>query len=124
MLFNFNHQCKRAEIGYALARSAWGYGFIVLAIALLAIANITYNPFVVALVTEFAPKSSLGIYLSLNAQCWTVGYLLGPLLGGWALAQSEKAAHGLWATVAFSTLVGILILKQFETLQTKKSFSK
>jgi RimJ/RimL family protein N-acetyltransferase len=27
-LFNFNHQCKRAEIGYALARSAWGNGFM------------------------------------------------------------------------------------------------
>jgi [ribosomal protein S5]-alanine N-acetyltransferase len=27
-LFNFNWQCKRAEVGYALARSAWGRGFM------------------------------------------------------------------------------------------------
>jgi RimJ/RimL family protein N-acetyltransferase len=27
-LFNFNWQCKRAEVGYALARSAWGHGFM------------------------------------------------------------------------------------------------
>ncbi|MEA5449564.1 GNAT family N-acetyltransferase [Leptolyngbya sp. CCNP1308] len=27
-LFNFNHQCRRAELGYALARSAWGRGFM------------------------------------------------------------------------------------------------
>ena len=27
-LFNFNHQCRRAELGYALARSAWGQGYM------------------------------------------------------------------------------------------------
>ena len=27
-LFSFNHQCKRAEIGYCLARSAWKSGFM------------------------------------------------------------------------------------------------
>ncbi|PSB16010.1 GNAT family N-acetyltransferase [filamentous cyanobacterium CCP1] len=27
-LFNFNWQCKRAEVGYALARSAWGRRFM------------------------------------------------------------------------------------------------
>jgi RimJ/RimL family protein N-acetyltransferase len=27
-LFNFNHQCRRAELGYALARSVWGRGFM------------------------------------------------------------------------------------------------
>ncbi|MEO1352774.1 MAG: MFS transporter [Cyanobacteria bacterium J06635_15] len=115
-----------------LSMTLWGIGFlliwlvglatgwqlilIVLAIATLAIANVTYNPFAVALVTELAPKPSLGIYLSLNAQCWTIGYLLGPLIGGWSLAQNEKIAHGLWATVSLSTLVGVLMLKRLTRL--------
>ena len=90
----------------------WQLILIVLAIAILGIANVTYNPFAVALVTELAPKPSLGIYLSLNAQCWTVGYLMGPLVGGWSLAQNEKTAHGLWAIVSLSTLVGLLALKR------------
>ena len=112
----------------------WGMGFIlvwlvgmpvgakgilmVMAVVVLAIANVTYNPFSVALVTELAPKSSLGVYLSLNAQCWTVGYLLGPLIGGWALAQNEETARGLWAVAAFSALIGVLILRQLDKFQT------
>ncbi|MEM1256622.1 MAG: MFS transporter [Cyanobacteria bacterium P01_H01_bin.21] len=111
----------------------WGIGFslvwfvgmpfgpkgvlMVMAVAVLAIANVTYNPFSVALVTELAPKSSLGIYLSLNAQCWTIGYLFGPLIGGWALAQNEATARGLWAIAAVSALIGVFILKQLEKFQ-------
>ncbi len=111
----------------------WGMGFIlvwfvgmpvraqgvlmVMAVVVLAIANVTYNPFSVALVTELAPKSSLGVYLSLNAQCWTIGYLFGPLIGGWALAQNADIARGLWATAAFSVLIGVLILKQLAKFQ-------
>ncbi|MEL6319158.1 MAG: MFS transporter, partial [Cyanobacteria bacterium J06626_14] len=123
-----------------LSMTLWGIGFlliwlvglttgwqlilIVLAIATLAIANVTYNPFAVALVTELAPKSSLGIYLSLNAQCWTIGYLIGPLIGGWSLAQNEKVAHTLWAIVSLSTLVGVLVLKRFSRLQKKALMAK
>ena len=97
--------------------TGWQLTLIVLAIAILAIANVTYHPFAVALVTELAPKSSLGIYLSLNAQCWTVGYFLGPLVGGWSLAQNEEIARALWATVSLSTLVGALLLKRLARLQ-------
>ena len=104
--------------------SGWHLILIMLAITTLAIANVTYNPFAVALVTELAPKSSLGIYLSLNAQCWTVGYLLGPLVGGWSLAQNEEIAHGLWSIVSLSTLVGVLILRQLAKFQTKTFSSK
>ncbi|MEM9007632.1 MAG: MFS transporter [Cyanobacteria bacterium P01_F01_bin.86] len=111
----------------------WGIGFLfvwlvgmsagtqgvmmVMVVVVLAIANVTYNPFSVALVTELAPPSSLGVYLSLNAQCWTVGYLVGPLIGGWALAQNAEIARGLWATAAFSALIGVFILKQLEKYQ-------
>ncbi|MEM7062590.1 MAG: MFS transporter [Cyanobacteria bacterium P01_B01_bin.77] len=112
----------------------WGIGFLLvwlvgmsvgrqgalmaMVVVVLAIANVTYNPFSAALVTELAPNDSLGIYLSLNAQCWTIGYLVGPLIGGWALAQNEDIARGLWATTAFSALIGVLILKQLEKFQS------
>ena len=92
--------------------TGWQLILMVLAIATLAIANVTYNPFAVALVTELAPQPSLGIYLSLNAQCWTMGYLIGPLVGGWALTQDEQIAHILWAAVSLSTLMGALFLRQ------------
>ncbi|MBE7381658.1 MAG: MFS transporter [Leptolyngbya sp. SIO1E4] len=95
-----------------------GQGVLVMiALGVLAIANVTYNPFAVALVSEMAAPSSRGLYLSLNAQCWSVGYLVGPLLGGWALDQSATAAHGLWAGAAVSTLIGFLILGQLSRQQ-------
>ncbi|MGF1567109.1 MAG: GNAT family N-acetyltransferase [Nodosilinea sp.] len=34
-LFNFNRQCQRAELGYVLARSAWGRGFMAEALSAL-----------------------------------------------------------------------------------------
>lgn len=111
----------------------WGMGFLlvwfvgisvggqgvlmVMVVVVLAIANVTYNPFSAALVTELAPQESLGISLSLNAQCWTVGYLVGPLIGGWTLDQNQDIARGLWITAAFSALIGLLILKQLEKFQ-------
>ena len=95
----------------------WQLILIVLAIMTLAIANVTYNPFAVALVTELAPKPCLGIYLSLNAQCWTVGYLLGPLVGGWSLDQNENTAHALWTIASLSALIGILFLKGLAKFQ-------
>ncbi|MEO1509996.1 MAG: MFS transporter [Cyanobacteria bacterium J06633_23] len=112
----------------------WGMGFLlvwfvgipvggqgalmVMLVVILALANVTYNPFSAALVTELAPNESLGVYLSLNAQCWTIGYLVGPLIGGWTLAQNEDIARGLWATATFSALIGVLILKQLEKFQS------
>lgn len=104
--------------------TGWQLILLVLAIATLAIANVTYNPFAVALVTELAPQSSLGIYLSLNAQCWTVGYFIGPLVGGWSLAQNETTAHTLWFAVSLSTLVGTLVLRRLTRLQRKILISK
>lgn len=102
----------------------WQLILIVLAIMILAIANVTYNPFAVALVTELAPDNSLGIYLSLNAQCWTVGYLLGPLAGGWSLDQNEHTAHGLWTALFLTTFIGVLLLKQLTRFQKKTFASK
>jgi RimJ/RimL family protein N-acetyltransferase len=40
-LFNFNWQCKRAEVGYALARSAWGRG--IMGEALLALMEYAFS---------------------------------------------------------------------------------
>jgi MFS family permease len=86
------------------------------ALAILAIANITYNPFAVALVSDLAPARARGIYLSLNAQCWSVGYLVGPLIGGWAIDQPPMGAHQLWLMATLSTWVGIGILTYLKRL--------
>ncbi|MGB0564658.1 MAG: MFS transporter, partial [Spirulinaceae cyanobacterium] len=84
-------------------------GAMILAIAsfsLFALAIITYTPAASALVVELAPEDLRGIYLSLNSQCWAVGYFIGPLVGGWAMDQPAAIAHGLWPVGAGLTLLG------------------
>jgi MFS family permease len=120
----------------------WGIGFIlvwftgfvqtgnfiwaILAMTILAIATISYNPAATSLVVELAPEQSRGIYLSLNSQCWAIGYFISPVLGGWVLERSlalrlprstllpNQASHFLidafWLANALSVILGIVVL--------------
>jgi MFS family permease len=104
----------------------WGIGFIlvwvtgtvpahalvsaILALGVLAIAMVTYTPSASALVVELSPPSLRGVYFSINSQCWAIGYLIGPPLGGWALDQSPAIAARFWLGAAASIGFGIPIL--------------
>lgn len=104
----------------------WGAGFIcivltgvasggyllwaALALAVLAIATVTYLPSASAFIIDIAPDSMRGVYLSINSQCWAIGYFIGPPLGGWALDQSASVAHGFWLVLMVSSLGGLGIL--------------
>ncbi|MEB3360214.1 MAG: MFS transporter [Synechococcales bacterium] len=114
---------------HALSLSAllWGVGFCLIfatgtvsslamiwagaALTVLAIATVTYLPAASAFVVEIAPESLRGVYLSVNSQCWAIGYFLGPPIGGWALDQTPLIAHGIWLVLALSVLgvVGVLV---------------
>lgn len=83
----------------------------IFALGILAIATVAYTPSASALVVDIAPESLRGVYLSLNSQCWAIGYFIGPPLGGWALDQSPYIARGFWLAVVASTSVGIVILQ-------------
>lgn len=82
-------------------------GWAGLALAMMAIATVIYLPTASAYVVDIAPESLRGIYLSVNSQCWAIGYFIGPALGGWMLDQGEAIAHQYWLGLAFS---GLLIL--------------
>ena len=83
----------------------------ILALGVFAIAMVAYTPSASALVVDLAPESLRGIYLSINSQCWAIGYFIGPPLGGWALDQSSYIAHNFWLAAAFSISLGILVLQ-------------
>ncbi len=131
----------------------WGIGFIliwltgfvqagnfiwaILAMAVLAIATVAYNPAASSLVVELAPEQSRGIYLSLNSQCWAIGYFISPVLGGWVLERSlalrlpqsallpSQESHFLidtfWLINALSIIFGILVLMYLEKKMKSKS---
>jgi MFS family permease len=112
--------------GLMVSASLWGLGFIlifftgtteenaliyaILALGILAIATISYTPAASALVADLAPESLRGTYLAINAQCWAIGYLIGPPLGGWALDQTPQIVYYYWLVIALSVILGILIL--------------
>jgi MFS family permease len=84
------------------------------ALAGVSIATALYTPSASGLVVDLAPEDLRGTYLAINAQCWAIGYLIGPPLGGWVLDQSRIIIDGFWLAIAFSTLLGIWILRSVE----------
>ncbi len=88
----------------------------VLALTILALATVIYLPAASSMVIELAPESLRGIYLGVNSQCWAIGYLLGPPLGGWALDQSRPIADGFWLLLAGSVGGAIAVLCLLQTL--------
>ncbi len=114
----------------------WGAGFVliwftgvtstghiiwaILALGVLALATVAYTPSASAFVVDLAPESLRGVYLSLNSQCWAVGYFIGPPLGGWVLDRSVAVAHGYWLAAAASTSIGVLILQYLDQMLRTK----
>ncbi|MGB3513169.1 MAG: MFS transporter [Microcoleaceae cyanobacterium] len=117
----------------------WGIGFVVigmtgmvktgnilfatLALSILAIAIISYTPSASALVADLAPESLRGIYLAINSQCWAIGYLIGPPLGGWALDQTEFVVNNFWLGMAISVVFTIVILQYLDRQMINRNLS-
>ncbi len=119
-----------------LSMLLWGAGFVlvwltgvastghffwaILALGVLAIATVAYTPSASSLVVDLAPEPLRAIYLSINSQCWAIGYFIGPPVGGWALDQSEAIAHGFWLATALSIIIGIAILQYLNRILNGK----
>ncbi|MDB9311989.1 MFS transporter [Spirulina sp. CS-785/01] len=115
----------------------WGVGFLgigltgqirsgtiiaaIAALIFLSLGMIAYTPSASSLVADLAPESLRGVYLSINSQCWAIGYFIGPMFGGWAMDQSPPVAHGFWVILAISTAVGTGILLYLQRLMRVES---
>lgn len=113
--------------GLMISTVFWGIGFgliwvcgvaptggllwAVLALGVMAIAMASYTPIASALVVSLAPESLRGVYLSLNSQCWAIGYLIGPSLGGAAMDQPQNLANGYWLMLMGSIPICLIILR-------------
>lgn len=119
--------------GLTISLMIWGIAFIlvlvignvnsnhlpwaILTLGIMSLGMISYTPIASALVAELAPESLRGVYLSINSQCWAIGYFIGPPLGGWALDNSEFTNY-FWLACAASVLLGIGILNCLKQLTT------
>lgn len=111
----------------------WGLGFFLLSLAglfsqyaliwaiislsVFALAMIIYTPAASAFVADIAPVSLRGVYQAINSQCWAVGYLIAPPLGGWAL--DLDIAEGFFLALSSSVILGIFVLRYLKFLLTK-----
>jgi MFS family permease len=67
------------------------------AMAVFAIGECLHGAVQAPLVADLAAPEVLGRYMALSALSWQVGFMLGPALGGFALAY---APHGVWLAAA------------------------
>lgn len=119
------NRCSRIT-GLSLSLVLWGLAFIlvwvtgvtssgtliwaVLTLGVMSLGMVTYTPIAAGLVADLAPESLRGVYLSINSQCWAIGYFIGPPLGGWALDHPQITNY-FWLACAASIIPGIFILR-------------
>jgi MFS family permease len=97
-------------IGAAGVSTVGNLALAVVGLGIFSIALVSYTPAASALVADIAPVSLRGVYLSINSQCWAVGYFLGPLIGGFALDQPRPTADIFWLLMAVSVGLAVVIL--------------
>ncbi|NES24578.1 MAG: MFS transporter, partial [Symploca sp. SIO3E6] len=85
--------------------------FAIGAFSVIAMAEIIYSPAASALVGEIAPVDLRGIYFSLESECWAIGFLIGPALGGWALDHPNTAGTNFWLMLIITAGVAAVILR-------------
>lgn len=91
--------------------SQFAFYWAIFSVLTAAMAVIIYNPLASGLIVDLAPVSLRGVYFAINSQCWAIGYLIGPPLGGWVLDQGMIYAHNFWLILASSVIIGMLILQ-------------
>lgn len=113
-----------------LSMAIWGFGFLMtwqlgrqgdgglssagweLAnFGMFAIATVLYKPTSSAWIAELAPPALRGVYTAIAYQCWSIGFVIGPILGGWAIDQAAPVLQEFWLSVAGTTLLGLLVLQ-------------
>ncbi len=112
----FTFSCLLWAIGFSFI---WACGiattdnlvWAALALAIFAVAITGFTPSASSLVTDLAPQSQRGVYLSISSLCWAIGYFIGPPLGGWALDQPRIVTHSLWLGFSFSVVITLAILQ-------------
>jgi len=84
--------------------------FAIAAFTTIAIAEVLYSPAAAALVGDIAPIRLRGIYFSLESECWAIGFLIGPALGGWALDRPQTVGTNFWLILILAGGVAAAIL--------------
>ncbi len=121
--------------GLIISAVQWGIGFLlvwatgiassghliwaILAVTVLGLATSAYMPSAASTTVQLAPDSLRGVYLAVNSQCWAMGYMIGPPIGGWTLDQSRTVVYSFWLGMAASVVVAIFVLQILDRMMHK-----
>ena len=104
---------------WLIGTSSYPLVWAILALGIMALGMVAYTPSASAFIADIAPESLRGVYLSINSQCWAIGYFIGPALGGYILDQSASVVKGFWLGCMVSIFLGVLILRYLSTIYQK-----
>ena len=90
---------------------------ILLAFTLVGAGEMLYGPTSSGMVGQMAPAHLRGIYFSLDSQCWALGYMIGPAIGGWALDHPDLLGTNVWLIFAISVTVAIALIHHLQRLR-------
>mgnify|MGYP001799680621 FL=1 len=86
-----------------------------------ALAEVLYGPAASALTGALSPADQRGIYFSLESECWAIGFVIGPALGGLALDHPLNGGANLWLWLVASTSIPAAVLIYLKQLLTPQS---
>ncbi|MBW4696368.1 MAG: MFS transporter [Aphanocapsa lilacina HA4352-LM1] len=94
--------------------SGAAFGLAALALAVAAVALALMHPAAATLVAAMSPHNMRGVYLSINSQCWALGYMIGPAVGGRILDLPRPLSDWLWPGFGLLLLLDCLVLGWLE----------
>ncbi|MDY6778366.1 MAG: MFS transporter [Candidatus Nanohaloarchaea archaeon] len=81
-----------------------------LAIILISFASMVFNPSAASFVSRIAPDGSTGTYMSMYSASYSIGFLLGPVMGGWFLDNHPRE---LWLALTALVLFSLTALQLY-----------
>ena len=76
-----------------------------------ALAEVLYGPAASALTGALSPIDQRGIYFALESECWAIGFVIGPAIGGLALDHPLNGGANLWLwLVASMSIPGAVLI--------------
>ena len=99
-------------VGVALHAVADTFAGHALAVAIWSLGEIAFLPFVPVVVSRLAPENLRATYQGVSQAGWGLAHMLGPALGGLALARlGQGAMWGLGAALALAAAASILTFR-------------
>jgi MFS family permease len=105
-------------VGYFLVGLAPGFGFLVLCIVIITIAEIVISPPAMALVANLSPPDAYGRYMGIFGFFQMSGWSLGPTLGGFLLDVFAAKPVLMWAGIAVLGVAASILYHGFGRLLT------